>query len=217
MSISSAHCCTSCCAGDRSSTSSASDTAALEEHIFDRPPEPPSTVAARAEARARAEWLRQRRQPCCRTARRPRQHRAAGPAQGPAGTLCFGGAPHRGIGHYLASRPIAARRDHAWYRARKFVGRNRLATAAAALVTIVIAALLCTLTLQARRLQHERDHAQVDRDRADTAAGFLIDVFRSADPALRWRATCRSAKCSPARNTACTQRPVVRPASAANC
>ncbi|MCC6537655.1 MAG: serine/threonine protein kinase [Bryobacterales bacterium] len=59
------------------------------------------------------------------------------------------------VRRYLDGEPIEARPPSRWYRARKFIGRHRMAVAAAALVT---AALLATTVyaLRQRRLANER-------------------------------------------------------------
>ncbi|WP_407352731.1 protein kinase domain-containing protein [Luteimonas sp. R10] len=157
--------------------------AALEEHIFDRLPEPPSAVAARAGAEcARAHGFAAATAHAAALRGDPDNIVLQALRKAPRERYASVERLAEDVGHYLARRPIAARRDHAWYRVRMFVSRHRLATATATAAATVIVALLCTLALQAQRLQHERDLAQRGRERADTTAGFLIDIFRSADP-----------------------------------
>jgi serine/threonine-protein kinase len=88
------------------------------------------------------------------------------------------------LDNYLAGRPVAARGGHALYRLRKFVGRNAIGVAAAALGAVALVGFVAALTVQARRLEAERDGARRERDRADQVARFLTDVFESADPTV---------------------------------
>jgi serine/threonine-protein kinase len=83
---------------------------------------------------------------------------------------------------HLLRRPVSARRGHTWYRVRRFISRHRIAAAATVLALVTAVSLVVALALQARDLARERDAARRDRDRADTTAHFLVDVFRSADP-----------------------------------
>ena len=82
----------------------------------------------------------------------------------------------------LLRRPVSARRGHAWYRVRRFASRHRIAVTATALALATALSLVAALALQARDLARERDAARHDRDRADTTAHFLVDLFKTADP-----------------------------------
>ncbi|MCC6538402.1 MAG: protein kinase [Bryobacterales bacterium] len=61
------------------------------------------------------------------------------------------GALARDLAHYQSHLPIAARRDSAPYRLRKFLARNRLASAAAAAVLLTLLGGVAATTYQARR------------------------------------------------------------------
>jgi serine/threonine-protein kinase len=76
---------------------------------------------------------------------------------------------------YLEGRPVTAAQGTTLYRARKFVGRNRLAVVLSALVAALVAAAAASGYLQARRVV--REHA-----RAQQVAEFLVDLFRVSDP-----------------------------------
>lgn len=52
---------------------------------------------------------------------------------------------------YLAGQPVSARRDSAWYRARKFMGRHRWPLGAAAVVMLSLAGGVVTTAYEARR------------------------------------------------------------------
>jgi serine/threonine-protein kinase len=76
---------------------------------------------------------------------------------------------------WLGGYPVSARRDTWSYRAALFVRRNRLAVAAAALFVLSLAGLSAGLYFQARR-------AELERDKAQRVATFLVDIFRDPDP-----------------------------------
>ncbi|HST29049.1 MAG TPA: serine/threonine-protein kinase, partial [Rudaea sp.] len=76
---------------------------------------------------------------------------------------------------YLAGRPIAARRDSAGYRLRKFVGRHRIGMAASALGVLTLLAALTFALWQAREKARE---AETSRQ----VTQFLIGLFSGADP-----------------------------------
>jgi serine/threonine protein kinase len=79
------------------------------------------------------------------------------------------------IGRYLEGMPVTARRDTWSYRAKKFVGRHSLAVGAAVLATVALASFAIVTSIQAKRIDEERAHAE-------EVSSFLIDVFEQADP-----------------------------------
>src|SRR2546422_2814304 len=79
------------------------------------------------------------------------------------------------IRRYLATQPISATGDAWFYRARKFVRRNRLAVALGAIATLSIATGIVTILWQAARIRKEAQTAVAARD-------FLVEVFKSASP-----------------------------------
>ncbi|MBS0569203.1 MAG: serine/threonine protein kinase [Proteobacteria bacterium] len=76
---------------------------------------------------------------------------------------------------FLAGQPIAARRDRAGYRLRKFVGRHRLGVAASTLAVLALIAALSFAVWQAREKARQ---ATV----SDRVTQFLIGLFSGADP-----------------------------------
>src|SRR5205823_4860718 len=64
------------------------------------------------------------------------------------------------IGRHLAARPVLARKDTIGYRARKFVQRNKVATAAAVLILVSLVAGLVATTWQAHRAKVEKARAE---------------------------------------------------------
>lgn len=82
------------------------------------------------------------------------------------------------IRRHLEGLPIVARKDTAGYRATKFVGRNRVAVAAAALVVVAIVTGLIVSLWQAKRAWTQRDVAQ-------RISSFLQNMLGSAAPEVK--------------------------------
>jgi len=76
---------------------------------------------------------------------------------------------------YLAGAPIAAHRDSALYRARKFVARHWVAVAASAIGAVALGSAIGTALWQARGKAAE---AQASREVAE----FLVGLFAASDP-----------------------------------
>jgi len=79
------------------------------------------------------------------------------------------------IQRYLDGRPIAARRDSAWYRLRKFAKRNRYALAAAMTVVVVSVAAAFVSLQQAQLAGEQAQHAAAVQQ-------FMVGVFAQANP-----------------------------------
>jgi serine/threonine protein kinase len=75
---------------------------------------------------------------------------------------------------FLESRPVLARRGHWFYRARRFTWRWRWAVAA----SLAFAVLLSGFILDR---EHQLRRTQLERDRAESLAGFMNDLFENAD------------------------------------
>ncbi len=79
------------------------------------------------------------------------------------------------IRRHLRGLPILAR-GNAWgYRARKFIGRNQVTTAVAAMALLLTIGFTVTLAFQSARLARERDKAQ-------RVSELFVDLFTVADP-----------------------------------
>jgi tetratricopeptide (TPR) repeat protein/tRNA A-37 threonylcarbamoyl transferase component Bud32 len=83
---------------------------------------------------------------------------------------------------HLEGRPIRARPASRSLRTKKWLGRNPWAAPVAVVLCLAALGYLGTLTMSARRLEQERNEAQAQADRAERIKGFLVDLFRSADP-----------------------------------
>lgn len=93
------------------------------------------------------------------------------------------------IQRHLDGMPVLARADAWSYRAGKFLKRHSVAVTLAFGFLAVLVGFSVTTYLQAQRIAEERDVAQAERARAQTAQqrseavkDFLIDSFRLADP-----------------------------------
>ena len=93
------------------------------------------------------------------------------------------------IARHLDGMPVLARADAWSYRAGKFLKRHALVAGLAAAFVALLIGFSITTYVQSGRIAQERDVAQVERARAQTAqrraegvAEFLIDSFRAADP-----------------------------------
>jgi serine/threonine-protein kinase len=82
------------------------------------------------------------------------------------------------IERHLGSRPVLARRDSGWYRARKFLARNTLAVSAAGAIALALIVGAVAATWQARV-------ALAEKARAEEVQAFISSVFREADPMMR--------------------------------
>jgi eukaryotic-like serine/threonine-protein kinase len=83
---------------------------------------------------------------------------------------------------FLQHEPISARPDTFTYRTRKFLRRNRVVVALAALAFAATAAGLIGTALQARKARLERDGALRERDHATRVTDFMTSMFTVSDP-----------------------------------
>ena len=87
------------------------------------------------------------------------------------------------IENHLSRRPVTARRGGWRYRSSRFLRRHALA---AILASVAILALMVGLTSalwQANEARVQRDVARSEGDKSRQTVQFLLDIFRSADPA----------------------------------
>jgi serine/threonine-protein kinase len=82
----------------------------------------------------------------------------------------------------LAGLPVAAETASWAYRARRFVGRNRLAVASTLLLAALLAGGAVVLALQARRVAAERDRARTEQEKAEQIVRLLVDLFQTTNP-----------------------------------
>ena len=86
------------------------------------------------------------------------------------------------IQRHRDGRTVLARPDTAWYRASRFVRRNRIAVAAAATVALALigGAVVATIGLVQARAAEQRALAQAETARQ--VSGLLVDLFKVSDP-----------------------------------
>jgi len=88
------------------------------------------------------------------------------------------------IDNHLQRRPVAARRGGWRYRATRFLRRHALAAALASFAFLALASGLAAAVWQANEARAQRDLARSESAKATQTRQFLLDIFRSADPAL---------------------------------
>jgi len=76
---------------------------------------------------------------------------------------------------WLAGLPVSARQGNWQYQAAKFIRRNRIAVGASVLVAVLLITFAGVTYWQKQQMDQQRQ-------RAETVAGFLRGLFRSADP-----------------------------------
>ncbi len=86
------------------------------------------------------------------------------------------------IDAWRAGRALASRQTQGFYRARKFVARNRLAVGAAVAGLLLLVSFTAIVVRQNLVLAQERDETALQRDRARMSVQILQEAFESADP-----------------------------------
>jgi tetratricopeptide (TPR) repeat protein len=86
------------------------------------------------------------------------------------------------LSRWLRHEPVRARPPTWRYRARKFVRRNRVETAAALGIVLAIAAGTALSVSGARRAAAERDRAEAASRESDAVNNFLMQLFEASDP-----------------------------------
>lgn len=83
---------------------------------------------------------------------------------------------------YLDARPLRVRPDTWAYRTRLWARRRPAAAGAMVLAVVAWLALGASIAALTGRLEHERDQALVQRDRAEHAVDALVELLRAGDP-----------------------------------
>jgi serine/threonine protein kinase/Tfp pilus assembly protein PilF len=93
------------------------------------------------------------------------------------------------VDRYRQGLPVLASADSWSYRAAKFTKRHRAGVGLAAAFLALLISFSITTLVQAKRVAHERDVAELqraaaesERTRAEAVLQFLVDSFRLADP-----------------------------------
>ncbi len=87
----------------------------------------------------------------------------------------------RDVQCFLKNLPVQARRPSVSYKVQKFVQRNRVPTAVAA---IGLLGILTSIFVSVNRIAEERDIAQLEREKAVEISEFMQNIFESANPNL---------------------------------
>ncbi|TVQ12380.1 MAG: serine/threonine protein kinase [Balneolaceae bacterium] len=86
------------------------------------------------------------------------------------------------IGRYLDGKPVRARPPEISYRAGKFIQRNKLTVAFAALALLAMLAGLMGTIWQAQQAKQQAVQAAIERDKAEQVSEFLVNMFRAGNP-----------------------------------
>jgi len=86
----------------------------------------------------------------------------------------------RDVDHYLAREPLEARPDSIWYRAGKFISRNRNAVIASAAGIVLVIGLVTFFTV---RLAVARNSARATAVRLQRVQQFMLSLFEGGDKA----------------------------------
>ncbi len=87
------------------------------------------------------------------------------------------------VERHLARQPVLARRGGWRYRATRLLRRHAVAATLSALAVLSLAGGLAATAWQAREAAAQRDLARGESAKAQQTVQFLLDIFRSADPA----------------------------------
>ncbi|MEO8346971.1 MAG: serine/threonine-protein kinase [Betaproteobacteria bacterium] len=100
------------------------------------------------------------------------------------------------LGRWLAGETVRAQPDSAWYRTRKFVGRNRTAAAAAVVVLVTVGSASAVSLWQAAVAREQMRIAEKEAKTAEAVQNFLEGIFRisAGDQADPVKARQRTAK-----------------------
>jgi serine/threonine-protein kinase len=86
------------------------------------------------------------------------------------------------VTRFLGGWPVIARPDTAGYRFRRFVGRNRVPVATAALLAVTLVGATGATAWQSQRRAEALRVAEAERARATRMTEFLLGIFRATNP-----------------------------------
>jgi eukaryotic-like serine/threonine-protein kinase len=86
------------------------------------------------------------------------------------------------VRRYLAGRPVLAQPDSAWYRASRFVRRNRVAVSVAVVVSLALLTTSITASIAFVRARSAEQQALAEAATSREVAQFLADLFKVSDP-----------------------------------
>lgn len=86
------------------------------------------------------------------------------------------------LGRALARHPVAARADTWSYRSRRFLARHRVGVAVALTFALTLVGFSAVTWRQSHRIALQAREVVRERDAADAVVGYLVGLFRNADP-----------------------------------
>jgi eukaryotic-like serine/threonine-protein kinase len=86
------------------------------------------------------------------------------------------------IERYLNGKPVHARPPAFQYRASKFLKRNKIPLAAAAIAILSLVGGFISTIWQARQAQEQARQAAIEREKAEQVSAFLVDMFQAGNP-----------------------------------
>jgi serine/threonine protein kinase len=92
------------------------------------------------------------------------------------------------IERHLHDQPVLGRRGNRAYRFSRFFKRNRRAIALTFTAAVALISFTALLSRQVLQTTQERDRAVAASKRAESVTEYLLDIFRSGDPAVAKRA-----------------------------
>ena len=104
-------------------------------------------------------------------------------AKAPAGRYATALALAEDLQRHLDGLPVLAQRPSAWYRLRKFVGRNRWPVVIGAGAASAMIAATGIALAQAHRATEQQRVAQAEASKATAVKDFLVELLGVADPA----------------------------------
>jgi len=83
---------------------------------------------------------------------------------------------------YFDHRPITAHTQNFTYRAAKAARRHWRVLAISTAFLLLLTAYAVTVTIQSREIQNALDTSIVEKQKADSVADFMLNIFKAADP-----------------------------------
>ncbi len=84
--------------------------------------------------------------------------------------------------NYLKGEPVEARAPTIRYRIRKFIYRNKIAVATAAVALLALTGGVIGILWQSHLAKLNAERAEIQAERAEHVAAFLVELFEESDP-----------------------------------